>query len=64
MFANNEQDGAKGWVVGDSKENTVCFVESGSVMGRKCVCPRIVNPLYFPVKEIAVITTLVKIVSQ
>ena len=34
MFANNEQDGAKGWVVGDSKENTFCFVQCGSVMGR------------------------------
>ena len=64
MFANNEQDGAKGWVVGDSKENTFWFVQCGSVMGRKCLCPRIVNPLYFPLKEIAVITTFVKIVNK
>ena len=33
MFANNEQDGAKGWVVGDSKENKFWFVQCGSVMG-------------------------------
>ena len=33
-------------------------------MGRKCVCPRIVNPLYFPLKEIAVITTFVIIVNK
>ena len=64
MFANNERDGTKGWLVGDSKENTFWFVQCGSVMGRKCLCPRIVNPLYFPLKEIAVITTFVKIVNK
>ena len=32
-------------------------------MGRKCVCPRIVNPLS-PLKEIAVITTFVIIVNK
>ena len=88
MFANNERDGTKGSVVGDSKENTFWFVQCGSVMGRKCLCPRIVthcnlvprshsvlhvavgdlgtrlNPLYFPLKEIAIITTFVKIVNK
>ena len=64
VFANNERDGTKGWVVGDSKENTFWFVQCGSVMERKCFSPRIVNPLYFPLKEIAVITTFVKIVNK
>ena len=34
-------------------------------MGRKYFCPcDIVNSLYFPLKEIAVITTFVKIVNK
>ena len=34
-------------------------------MGRKCFCPcDIVNSLYFPLKEIAVTATLVKIVNK
>ena len=34
-------------------------------MGCKCFCPcDIVNSLYFPLKEIAVITTFVKIVNK
>ena len=65
LFANNGWDGTKGWVVGDNKGNTLWFVQCGSVMGRKCFCPcDIVNSLYFPLKEIVVITTFVKIVSK
>ena len=53
MFANNERDETKGWVVGDNKGNTFLFVQCTSVMGRKCFCPcDIVNLLYFPLKEI------------
>ena len=45
--------------------NTFCFVQCGSVMGRKCFCPcDIVNSLYFPLKEIAVIATFVKTVNK
>ena len=34
-------------------------------MGRECFCPcDIVNSLYFPLKEISVITTFVKIVNK
>ena len=65
MFANNERDETKGWVVGDNKGNTFLFVQCTSVMGRKCFCPcDIVNSLYFPLKEIVVITTFVKIVNN
>ena len=53
VFANNGWDGTKGWVVGDNKGNTFCFVQYGSVMGCKCFCPcDIVNSLYFPLKEL------------
>ena len=65
MFANNGSDGTKGCDVGDNEGNTFCFVQCGSVMGRKCLCPcDIVNLLYFPLKEIAVITTFVRIVNK
>ena len=64
VFANNG-DGTKGWVVGDNKGNTFWFVQCGSVMGRECFCPcDIVNSLYFPLKEITVITTFVEIVNK
>ena len=65
MFANNGREGTKGWVVGDNKENKFWFVQCGSVMGRKCFCScDIVNSLYFPLKEIVVITTFVEIVNK
>ena len=65
MFANNGRDGTKGSVVGDNQGNTFWFVQCGSVMGRKCFCPcDIVNSLHFPLKEIAVITTFVRIVNK
>ena len=64
MFANNGGDGTKGSVVGDNQGNTFWFVQCGSVRGLKCFCPYdIVNSLYFPLKEIAVITTFVRIVN-
>ena len=65
MLANNGRDGTKGSVVGDNQGNTFWFVQCGSVMGRKCFCPcDIVNSLHFPLKEIAVITTFVRIVNK
>ena len=65
MFANNGRDGTKGSVVGDNQGNTFWFVQCGSLRGRKCFCPcDIVNSLYFPLKEIAVITTFVRIVNK
>ena len=64
MFGSDGRDGTKGWVVGDNEGNTHRFIRCGSVMGRKCFCPcDIVNSLYFPLKEIAVIATFVKIVK-
>ena len=64
VFANNGRDGTKGSVVGDNQGNTFWFVQCGSVRGLKCFCPcDIVNSLYFPLKEIAVITTFVRIVN-
>ena len=49
----------------DNEGNTFRFVQCGGVMGRKCFCPcDIVNSLYFPLKEIAVTATLVKIVNK
>ena len=51
--------------VGDNKGNTFWFVQCGSVKERKRFCPcDIVNSLYFPLKEILVITTFVKIVNK
>ena len=66
VFANNGWDGTKGsWVVGDNEGNTFLFVQYGSVMGRKSFCScDIVNSLYFPLKEIAIIATYVKIVNK
>ena len=65
VFGSDGRDGTKGWVVGDNEGNTLGFTQCGSVMGRKCFCPRdIVNSLYFPLKEIAVIATFVKIVNK
>ena len=65
MFANNGRGGTKGCVVGDNEANTFWFVQCGSVMGHKCFCPcDIVNSLYFPLKEIAVIATFVKILKK
>ena len=49
----------------DNEGNTFWFVQCGGVMGRKCFCQcDIVNSLYFPLKEIAVTATLVKIVNK
>ena len=49
----------------DNEGNAFWFVQCGGVMGRKCFCPcDIVNSLYFPLKEIAVTATLVKIVNK
>ena len=49
----------------DNEGNTFWFVQCGGVMGRKCFCLcDIVNSLYFPLKEIAVTATLVKIVNK
>ena len=49
----------------DNEGNTFWFVQCGGVMGRKCFCScDIVNSLYFPLKEIAVTDTLVKIVNK
>ena len=49
----------------DNEGNTFWFVQCGGVMGRKCFCPcDIVNSLYFPLKEIVVTDTLVKIVNK
>ena len=65
VFANNEWDGTKGWVVGDNEGNTFWFVQYGSVMGRKCFCScDNVKSLYFPLNEIAIIATFVKIVNK
>ena len=48
----------------DNEGNTFWFVQCGGVMGRKSFCPYDIVNSYFPLKEIAVTDTLVKIVNK